>query len=326
MFINSSAQQLTSLVDVLSRPRISNYRKFFGATSDESALGLYQWNEELTSSLFRALCLVEIVLRNQFHRELSNRYGHYGAPSSRNWYQNIALPQKSKDKIRSITDYKTGGSWIPKVPVPSPDDVVSKLTFGFWPHLLDSTVDSMGAPLPWPKIMLGLLPGHRQRQESYWKKQAHQDALFARLDLCNELRNRMAHHEPVWKLGELMNEARPRPGKPLAAVAPAPTNPGEAITRLTLLYARVTELLSWLSPPAAAIFSGSQIDMNCRQLMTEKALSHYQARRHPATIDLAKIAGSRKAKKLLKYAARHRQPLRLDDGTRVIGYLICPAS
>ncbi|MDT9120960.1 hypothetical protein RSW84_26335, partial [Escherichia coli] len=87
------------------------------------------------------------------------------------------------------------------------------LTFGFWPRLLDLKKDALHQNIDWGSILLDVLPGHPQRQATHWAKQKHQDGLFARLDLCNGLRNRIAHHEPIWKLGELMTEGRPRPGK-----------------------------------------------------------------------------------------------------------------
>lgn len=40
-------------VQALSHARLSNYRSFFGAADDAEALGLYQWNEEM-SAVFSA--------------------------------------------------------------------------------------------------------------------------------------------------------------------------------------------------------------------------------------------------------------------------------
>lgn len=250
-----------ALLDAISHPRLSSYRRFFGTTSDAEALGLYSWNDELSAALFRVVSIVEIVLRNQFHKGLSRHLGHVGSSGSKDWYNYLALPQLSYNKIRSITHTKNHGHWLPKNPVPSPDDVVSKLTFGFWPHLLDTTHLTTGAPVPWGAVLVDVLPGHRQSQVSHWNKQKHQDEFFGRMDLCNELRNRIAHHEPVWKLGPLMKEMRPRPNKLMTQALPAPTTPSDSLMRLQLLYARLVELLGWLSPPAHAAFVGSSLGL-----------------------------------------------------------------
>ena len=310
-------------IQALSHARLSNYRSFFGAADDTEALGLYQWNEELSAVLFRTISLVEVVLRNQFHQAMSRRYGAVGGNGSRDWYVHVALSTLSKSKIQDITHHKRGGQLLPRVPAPSPDDVVSGLTFGFWPHLLDLTVDLHRQPVAWGPILVDVLPGHRQRQASYWAKLKHRDALFARLDLCNELRNRIAHHEPIWKLGPLMAEGRSRPGSPLTVQAPAPATPADALHRLRLLYDRITELLGWLSPAVAAQHLASEMHLRCVNLLQLDTLGDFRHALPPAEINLATVPNLRTLRKALKYAARRKQPVLIKDGHRLIGHLSC---
>jgi hypothetical protein len=310
-------------IQALSHARLSNYRSFFGATDDGEALGLYQWNDDLSAGIFSTIKQLEVVLRNQFHHAMSQRYGAAGGQGSKDWYAHVALNSKSKDKIKGITHHYRGSQLVPRVPAPSPDDVVSGLTFGFWPRLLDLTVDIHQQPVAWGPILVDVLPGHRQRQASYWAKPKHRDALFARLDLCNELRNRIAHHEPIWKLGPLMAERRSRHGSPVAIEAPAPTTPADALNRLRLLYDRVTELLGWLSPAVAAKYMASDIHLRCLNLLQIDTLRDYRRALPPAEIDLAIVPNLRSLRKALRYAARRRQPVLIKDGHRLIGNLSC---
>lgn len=310
-------------IHALSHARLSSYRRFFGATDDGQILSLYQWNDELSAALFRTISLVEVVLRNQFHKAFSLRYGGVGVHGSKDWYAYVKLDKHGAEKIRKITHNKKGAQYIPRVPAPSPDDVVSGLTFGFWPHLLDLAEDTLNCPIAWGPILLDVLPGHRQRLATQWAKPKHRDGLFARLDLCNELRNRIAHHEPIWKLGPLMAEGRPRQGKPLVIQFPAPTNPEEALTRLRLLYGRVIELLGWLSPDISAQHMVSELHLRCLNLLQASTLRAYQHAKPPAEIDLARASNLQSFRKALRYAARHRQPLLLKDNNRIIGYLTC---
>lgn len=321
--IKTNAAGNLARIQALSHARLSNYRSFFGAADDAQALALYQWNEELSAVLFRTISLVEVVLRNQFHQAFSLRYGAVGGHASRDWYEHLALGALSKAKIKDITHYKKGQQQLPRIPAPSPDDVVSGLTFGFWPHLLDLTTDITHQPIDWGPIILDVLPGHRQRMLTHWAKPKHRDALFARLDLCNELRNRIAHHEPIWKLGPLMQESRPRQGKPLTAQAPAPKTPDEALTRLRLLYGRVTELLSWLSPDMAAQHANCELHLRCLSLMDPKTLKAFQHALPPAEIDLATVPNLRALRKALRHASRRQQPVLIKDGHRTIGHLTC---
>lgn len=322
--INTAGSQARALA--LSHARLSNYRSFFGAVDDVQVLGLYQWNDELSAVLFRTISLVEIVLRNQFHRAMSSRYGVVGAQGSKDWYAHVALDPHSQAKITDITHRRRGKQTVPRVPAPSPDDVVSRLTFGFWPHLLDLRKDVHQQPVDWGPILVDVLPGHRQRQATHWAKPKHRDALFARLDLCNELRNRIAHHEPIWKLGPLMSESRPRHGTQRTLQAPAPSTPAEALIRLHLLYDRVIELLTWLSPDIAAQHAVSDMHLRCVYLLQSKALSAYQRALPPVEVDLATLGNLRTLRKTLRYVARRQQPILLKEGHRLIGHLNCVVS
>ena len=305
-------------IQALSHARLSNYRSFFAAADEVQVLALYQWNDELSACLFRTISLVEVVLRNQFHKAFSLRHGVVGGHLSKDWYHHVELADIAKNKIKKITHSKQGQ---PRIPAPSPDDVVSGLTFGFWPHLLDLTKDNLQQPIDWGSILLDVLPGHRQKQAKHWAKQKHRDALFARLDLCNELRNRIAHHEPIWKLGRLMAESRDRPNKPLAVAAPAPTTPDEALARLRLLYDRVIELLRWLSPDLADQHTRCELHLRCMSLLQPATLQAYRQTLPTAEINLATVPNLRALRKALRYAARRQQPVLLKDGHHTLGHL-----
>jgi hypothetical protein len=321
--IKSNPAGNVALVQALSHARLSNYRSFFGATGDAQALGLYQWNIDLSIELFRTISLVEIVLRNQFHHAMSRRYGAVGGMGSKDWYAHVALGPHSRSKITDITHYKQAHHLLPRMPVPSPDDVVSGLTFGFWPRLLDLEKDIRDEAVDWGAILVEVLPGHRQCQPAYWAKLKHRDALFARLNLCNKLRNRVAHHEPIWKLGALTSEGRARHGSPLTVQAPAPSTPADALVRLRLLYDRVVELLNWLSPEVAARHTASDMHLRCLNLLQPGVLRGYQQALPHAEIDLAAIANIRTLRKALRYAERRNQSLLVKDGHRLIGRLTC---
>lgn len=239
---------IAALIAAISAPRLSSYRSFFQPQTDEELLSIYRWHEDLCEHFTRILKTVEIVMRNRFHGALSVRYGTKATGGGRDWYSHIQLSSHSSDSVRKIT-HKANGK--PRRPAPSPDDVVSKLTLGFWPALLDVTHDGAGQRVPWHQIVPAMVPGHRYPRETYWRSGASRDAFQARLELCTYLRNRIAHHEPIWKQGELLEETKPRHRRVPAVLAPAPSTPAEALARLQLQHDRLMELLHWLSPAAA---------------------------------------------------------------------------
>lgn len=212
-------------------------------------------------------------MRNGFHSALSPHYGATGSSGSRDWYHHIALSAHSRDSVRKITHRADGR---PRQPAPAPDDVVSKLTLGFWPSLLEVKADGAGRPIPWGNILPHVVPGHRYTNAAYWRTRPHQDALQARLDLCTYLRNRIAHHEPIWKQGALLEETKPRRRRPLAVVAPAPSTPDEALARLHLQHDRVMTLLHWLSPDVADMLQQDTAHRQGTHLLQMNTLQAYR--------------------------------------------------
>jgi hypothetical protein len=243
-----NSADIPALIAAISAPRLHSYRTFFQPQTDEELLAIYRWHEDLCEHFNRILKTVEVVMRNRFHAALSTHYGTRGPAGARDWYLHIQLSSHSSDSVRKITHTARGHA---RRPAPSPDDVVAKLTLGFWPALLDVTQDRVGRRMAWHHIVPGIVPGHRYPLEAYWRNGANRDALQARLELCTYLRNRIAHHEPIWKQGELLEETKPRHRRVLTVLAPAPSTPAEALARLQLQHDRLMELLHWLSPAAA---------------------------------------------------------------------------
>lgn len=314
---------LTAAVTSITTKRLSSYRKFFGATDDAELFGLYCWNETVSSLLFRAIGLTEIAMRNQFHRALSKHYGGTGAPESRDWYDFISLGNVSADKIFKIRHKKSrAGKWLPVVPQPTPDDVVAKLTFGFWPYLLDVRKDKLGNLVDWGLILPDIVVGHRQTSSTYWSKQAEQDELFARMDLINELRNRIAHHEPVWKAGALLSEERERSGKKRTVVVAAPKTPQEALDRLRLVYERTLEFLGWCSPALRNAHVQSKNHAEFLVVVSMPGLDAY--RRGPrlqAELDISAAKKLGDLKRAIKRLKRNGSSALLKNGKNDIGFL-----
>jgi hypothetical protein len=302
--MNSLKQiHVAGAVKALSLARLRNYRTFFAAADDRAAYGLYCWNEAISSALSKVLGFTEIALRNQFHAALSSRYG-VGTTLSRDWYAHLRLNQKSADSVRKITHgrRRVGRAFqlVPHIPAPSPDDVVSKLTFGFWPHILDVTHDNANQALDWSAILVDVAPGHRHNSNAFWSRQKHRDALFARIDFCKDLRNRIAHLEPVWKAGPLMTEGRPRTGVVIRVEHSAPSTPREALSRLQTTYDRVLDLLKWLSPDLHNVYMAGEAHPRFTALNQIPALEAYRrhgGHRRVAPVDLNSHRSLRRLKK-----------------------------
>ena len=76
--------------------------------------------------------------------------------------------------------------------VPDPNRVVAELSFGFWTGLFGRAYEGR----IWPRLLRGVLP-HMPRTV---RVRSHAASRFHDL---RHLRNRISHHEPIWKFRDL---------------------------------------------------------------------------------------------------------------------------
>lgn len=310
---------LSKTLDDISAPRLSSYRLFFNPPNDVALYGTYCWNEAVSSCFMRLIGVLEISLRNRFHAALSAKLWNpaisIGTPHSNDWYNRIRLTSRSLEQVQKATHRKKRNVYVPITPPPPPHKVVASLTYGFWPRLLDYLSDVNGQGIPWGHILPMVLPNHHQWNPVYWASQAHQDKLYARLDLVGDLRNRVAHFEPIWKLKDLKEEKRARNGNPVGIEKPAPATPEEAIERLQLLFKRTSQLLYWLSGERAADFQSSETSSAATYLLTTEALARYQT---ISPTKNARLSGVTKSWGM-KLKMREHVPLDILDKQKIIG-------
>lgn len=175
---------------------------------------------------------------------------------SYDWYQYANLNAKSR---LAITDVQRRAQ--------RPDDVISRLTFGFWSNLTDTP------RIPWGVILKKVFPGVARNLAN----RPQQDWLYSRIKMVNDFRNRVSHWEPIWKLGELMPEKRHRRGDPaLVPTHPATVSPAESIIRLQMLYTRMTSLLSSINPDIGSTYLDSYTHEHLQWICSEAGLTSFR--------------------------------------------------
>jgi len=202
---------LSTALDELSSARLSSYMNFFSPASDQELYGLYCWNDAVSSRFMRLFGIVEILLRNRFHVALSKQYWRNGSSrgyrESNDWFLSLYRPYAPLQR-QNEGDKKIRKKLGPQNKQATPTQVIAGMTYGFWPRVLDAQQTISGAPVPWDTLIPQIVPGHHQRAASYWRTLAHQDSLYARMNLVGALRNRVAHFEPLWKFGDEKEELR----------------------------------------------------------------------------------------------------------------------
>jgi hypothetical protein len=142
-----------------------------------AALDLYQWNAEVSAAFWVVLGHLEILVRNAMHEQLtalsvSRRTGP-------DWYLALA-GDLSSEAYATITDARRHATANGRAETAG--RVVAELPFGFWRYLLASRYERT----LWRTRLYRAFPGQGRRQPVY-----------ARLAGLHQLRNRIAHHEPI---------------------------------------------------------------------------------------------------------------------------------
>ncbi|MCO5969374.1 hypothetical protein [Actinoallomurus soli] len=126
--------------------------------------------------MYEVLQYVEVGLRNAVHLNLCEKYGRD------EWWEarGLSLHHVTQDMIVAVTDKlaRIKPGW-------SADDVVAKLPFGFWIALFGRSHEHV----LWYRGLRSAVPGYRLRRR---------DPLHRELDLLRTLRNRVAHHQPIY--------------------------------------------------------------------------------------------------------------------------------
>ncbi|SFM32402.1 hypothetical protein [Rugamonas rubra] len=282
---------IPAALDDLSAPRLLSYRAFFNNPSDPELYGVYCWNDAISMRLMRLIGNIEIILRNRLHRELS-RFAYMpgvstGDKDANDWYRFVITPGTKAAQL--IGKQTTGGLLVSTTPC---HHVVAQMTYGFWPRLLQIKQNRANVVIPWDTMIPSIFPDHTKKASTYWTSQHEQDKLFVRLDLIGDLRNRVAHFEPVWKFGELKDEWIKRTNHPVTVVAPPPASPAQAIARLRLVYARTTQLLSWLSKSRAGDYMVSENHLNLDWLLSQEGFDHFRNIGNVETVRLSSLTKS----------------------------------
>ncbi|MFL5354673.1 hypothetical protein [Archangium sp.] len=126
---------------------------------------------------------LEVAFRNNLHDAL---VAFYRAPA---WYDIVPawLLPREQDAIAAA---KTE---LQKRPVPlEPSRLVAELSFGFWTSLLSRSYEQV----IWPGLLKPVFP-HMPRRERTRQRVAE------RMHEVRKLRNRVFHHEPIWRLRDL---------------------------------------------------------------------------------------------------------------------------
>ncbi|WP_417586647.1 hypothetical protein [Pararhodobacter oceanensis] len=187
------------LLDALSKERLRPYVLASGH-NESTALELYGWNLRVSAAFYPLLATTEVVLRNAVSDKIRAKHG-------KTWWENDAFHSVVGGKAKGMVLRARNKRAQEKGQV-SHGCMVAELTFGFWANMLLAKYERhYWTPLvdAFPDIPASV---------------TYRD-LSAKCDRVTSLRNRIFHHEPMFK------------------------------RNITKDYSDTLALVSWLSPDAA---------------------------------------------------------------------------
>jgi hypothetical protein len=171
-----------SLRSSISKPRMQRYINDAGGDPTK-ALDLYYWNAQLCQSLYFPIQIWEISIRNKINIFLSQKYNP-GWP----YDDSGAVRQFTRSDRERLLSARTRQERNRRVQRVSTDAIVADLSAGLWVSLLSESYDN---PYAWRYNIRRVFPHDQtlERGDAY--------------TLCGrvlEVRNRIAHHEPIYHL------------------------------------------------------------------------------------------------------------------------------
>ena len=170
----------TTLQSVLSSPRFDTY--LLACDNDSyKASQLYAWNAAVSAASMLPAHFAEISIRNAASYVLERVYGSRW-PWEETFLRSLPAPRGRKYNPRSDLEmvsrrYTTTGK------------VIAELKLAFWAKLFTARNDTR----LWESNILNALPGSQHTDTRILR--AH---VYTRLNALRRLRNRIAHHEPIF--------------------------------------------------------------------------------------------------------------------------------
>lgn len=267
-------QELNEIFKDFSHNRLLTYKHFLKFElshtnyTPEQVYNLYGWNEEIASSFWLLLSRIEITLRNRINDIFVEKFGKFWLDTSQYHNTKVFFKDTHKKQIEK-SENKLSNKGI----TPTNDRMVAELNMGFWVSFseIGFSFDSdelkeneIGWKYFIPKIMTGYqYPNKNSDKVRYWSKQGNIANLVLRLDVAKEIRNRIAHHEPIFNYIPSHLSSIPK------------DELGDFLKVLQNTYQYLLGLLHDLSPQQARIYQKSHNHYQTLYLLSNSTFDKY---------------------------------------------------
>ena len=304
---------VSSVQAALSPARLNSYQTLVGATAPDGAIGAYIWGLELNAALSPLLSMVEVVLRNSLHAAASAQF------NKSDWYQDVLkrngdLAWQNKLVLQPALAqnyYRKGAGphnkksiWIGGVKrnlkhwrsqpeskleeiisrltssgkQQTPDQVVAHAMFGFWVSLFGPSFESPTEPLAlWPNCTAQAFP---------FDPAMNRARAYDLLERIKNLRNRVFHQEPAWRIAN-------------------PLTPAGVNSTISAAIQEMKEILNAMEPAITGLLENAGSFDRLKWLLDPQTLAAFADQSVTTKIDLKSL--THKVRKLATQAQRRIQ-------------------
>lgn len=250
----------------------NNYLKLelgYKEASDEQTYRFYLWSELVNSYFWRCLARIEILFRNRVNNVLIEKIGPDWLSINKQVANKLHFGDKNKVAIeQAVTKLRK------KKKSSSNDGIVAELSMGFWVNFLSISFsherpEKKEKEIGWEYFIQDIFPGYQYSRENpdknfmtrYWSKEERQEEeLQNKLIFLNILRNRIAHHEHIFK-------TRTREAKKIHPLE-------DCFSNLVRNYEHILEIFRWLSPTQCDEYEKSSHHFYACYLMSLKGFEN----------------------------------------------------
>ncbi len=183
-------QDVNEFRKLIGEARFAPYLK--AANGDEFQATInYRWNSQLSQAFYLPVQIWEICLRNQMNKFLSWKYNGSWPYDDRRAVRQL----QRQDQIK-LQETRFRQERERKVSRASTDSIVADLTAGFWVSQLSKKYEN---PYAWRYNLIRVFPN----APNVWRIKPTEWSAAKPHALCEDilkLRNRIAHHEPIFHL------------------------------------------------------------------------------------------------------------------------------
>lgn len=223
----------TEFENILSRERLSKYKNACSGDT-KRAMTLYRHNLLLSQQMFTIISCFEVALRNRINLEFAR---HHGV----DWLRDFVLPGgvfyydhrvEGTRKIieKAYNGLMRGGSY-------NHSKLLAEMEFGVWKFMFNNVQYRLSG-----RYLLNIFP---YKPTSTRTMRYDNTFIFNQLNTINQMRNRIAHHEPICF------------GRPISIDT----------TSVEECYACIMQLFSWMGINSKSLLYGlDHVDSSCLRI------------------------------------------------------------